>query len=104
VAQAFRATQRDIFFKVVIPYEIPFIVTALRLGVGRAVQGMVVAELLIAGTRGIGILIHIYSSSLDLANVLAIVLFIMFLGILATAVVRWIENALAPWREDMATD
>jgi ABC-type nitrate/sulfonate/bicarbonate transport system permease component len=102
VAHAFRATRIDIFFKVIIPYEIPFIITALRLGVGRAVQGMVVAELLIAGTRGIGIMIRNYSASLDLASTLAIVLFVMLLGILVTAAVRWIEDALAPWQRDLS--
>jgi ABC-type nitrate/sulfonate/bicarbonate transport system permease component len=103
VAQAFRATKTDIFLKVVIPHEIPYIITAIRLGVGRAVQGMVVAELLIAGTNGLGVLISIYSSSLDLASVLAIVLFVMILGILATAIVQWISNAIAPWRQGMVT-
>lgn len=98
VARAFRATERQIFWKVIIPYEIPFIITAVRLGVGRAVQGMVVAELLIAGTRGIGFLIQIYSASLNLSTVLAIILFLMLLGILLTGIVRWVEQAIAPWR------
>lgn len=104
VARAFRASRADILFKVVIPYAIPFIITALRLGIGRAVQGMVVAELLLGGTKGVGILIHRYSASLELANVLAIVLFIMLLGIVATTLVRWIENALAPWRRGMVAE
>ena len=102
VAHAFGANRQDVFFKVIIPYEIPFIITALRLGVGRAVQGMVVAELLIAGTRGIGIMIRNYSASLDLASTLAIVLFVMLLGILATAAVRLIENAVAPWQRELS--
>jgi len=99
VARAFRATERQIFWKVIIPYEIPFIITALRLGVGRAVQGMVVAELLIAGTRGVGFLIHVYSASLDLGSVLAIILFLMLLGIVFTGIVQWFEQAVAPWRK-----
>lgn len=104
VARAFRATGRQIFWKVVLPYEIPFIVTALRLGVGRAVQGMVVAELLIAGTRGIGFLINIHSASLNLSTVLALVLFLMLLGIVATAIVRRFEEAIAPWQKGMAAE
>ena len=103
VARAFRATDREIFRKVIIPYEIPVIITALRLGVGRAVQGMVVAELLIAGTRGIGFLIKIYSAALDLGTVLAIILFVMLLGIVATALVRWLEAAIAPWQQELVT-
>jgi NitT/TauT family transport system permease protein len=99
VARAFRANQRDIFFKVTIPYVIPFIITALRLGIGRDVQGMVVADLLLGGTKGLVILIHLYSDSIEIANVLAIVLCIILLGIMATSVVRWFENALAPWQK-----
>jgi ABC-type nitrate/sulfonate/bicarbonate transport system permease component len=104
VARAFRATERQIFWKVIIPYEVPYIITALRLGVGRAVQGMVVAELLLAGTRGVGFLIQIYSASLNLSTVLAIILFLMLLGILFTGIVRRFEEAIAPWRKGMVAE
>ncbi|MFQ5856499.1 MAG: ABC transporter permease [Anaerolineae bacterium] len=104
VARAFRATDRQIFWKVIIPYEIPFIVTALRLGVGRAVQGMVVAELLLAGTRGLGFLIQIYSASLNLGMVLAVILFLMLLGVVFTGIVRRFEETIAPWRKGMVAE
>lgn len=100
VARSFRANQRDIFWKVIMPHEIPFIVTALRLGVGRAIQGMVVAELLIAGVLGLGFLIKVFSASLDLSGVLAIIIFVMLLGIVATGIVRRFELAIAPWRSE----
>jgi NitT/TauT family transport system permease protein len=103
VALAFRANENDIFFKVIVPYVVPFIITALRLGIGRAVQGMVVAEILLGGTKGVGYLIRRYSASVDIAELLAVVLFIMLLGILATSIVRWIENAVAPWQSGMVT-
>lgn len=103
VARAFRANRLQIFFKILIPHEIPFIITALRLGVGRSIQGMVVAELLMGGTgtSGVGTLIHRYSAALEFSKMLAIVLFIMLLGIGATAIVRWFENAIAPWRRGL---
>ncbi len=82
------------------PHEIPFIITALRLGVGRAIQGMVVAELLIAGVLGLGFLIKVFSASLDLSGVLAIIIFVMLLGIVATGIVRRFELAIAPWRSE----
>jgi ABC-type nitrate/sulfonate/bicarbonate transport system permease component len=100
VARSYRANQRDIFWKVIMPHEIPFIVTALRLGVGRAIQGMVVAELLIAGVLGLGFLIQVFSASLDLSGVLAIIIFVMLLGIVATGIVRRFEVAIAPWRSE----
>lgn len=97
VAHAYRATDLQIFRKTIMPFEVPFIFTALRLGVGRAIQGMVVAELLISSTQGIGWLLEGFSGALDIAGVLAIVLFIMLLGVIANAVVQRLEDAVAPW-------
>lgn len=104
VARAFRASEREIFWKVIIPFEIPFIVTALRLGAGRAIQGMVVAELLLAGTQGLGFLIETASASLNLSGVLAIVLFLMLLGVLATSLVHRLEMSVAPWQQELAAE
>ncbi len=97
VGHAFRASRLQVFRKVILPYEIPFIFTAVRLGVGRAIQGMVVAELLISSTQGIGWLLESFSAAFDIASVLAIVLFIMLLGVLANAIVQRLEDAVAPW-------
>ena len=103
VARSFRATPRDIFVKTVLPFQVPFIFTALRLGVGRAVQGMVIAELLISATQGLGFLVTVYSAALDIGAVLAVVLFIMMLGIVASLLVQRVEDAIAPWRQGVHT-
>jgi len=103
VARSYRASSRAIFLKTILPYEVPFIFTALRLGVGRAVQGMVVAELLIGAAQGLGFLITRYGAALDIGAVLAVVLFIMLLGIVASLVVQRIEDAIAPWRHGVTT-
>ncbi len=104
VAKTFLASESQVFWKVVIPHEIPFIFTALRLGVGLAIQGLVVSELLIASVRGLGYLIRIASASLDLSTVLAVVLFVMLLGVGAVALMQRIENSVAPWRLGTAID
>lgn len=103
VARSYQAKRRDIFVKTIMPYEIPFIFTALRLGVGRAVQGMVVAELLISAAQGLGFLITVYSAALDIGAVLAVVLFIMLLGVIASLLVQRIEDAVAPWHKEVET-
>ena len=103
VARSYRARSRDVFLKTILPFEIPFIFTALRLGVGRAIQGMVIAELLISATQGLGFLITAYGSALDIAAVLAVVLFIMMLGIVASLILQRIEDAVAPWRDGSTT-
>ena len=104
VARTYMANERQIFVKVLIPHEIPFIFTALRLGVGLAIQGMVVSELLIASLTGIGYLLKIAGATLDLATVLAVVLFVMLLGVIAVAILQRIEDSVAPWRQGLTID
>jgi ABC-type nitrate/sulfonate/bicarbonate transport system permease component len=104
VARTYLASGRQIFWKVILPYEVPFIFTSLRLGVGLAIQAMVVAELLIQSVRGLGFLLQFASASFDLATVLGVILFIMLLGAGAVAIMQRIETSVAPWREGMSAD
>jgi len=98
VARAFGATERDIFWKVIIPHEIPFIITALRLGLGRAIKGMVLAELVISST-GLGDLINEYRSNFETSALMAVLITLMVLGVLGTELVRRFEIAVVPWKE-----
>ena len=104
VARTYLASERQIFVKVLLPYEVPFIFTALRLGVGLAIQGMIVSELLIASLTGIGNLLRVASASLDLATVLAVILFVMLLGITAVWIMQRIEDSVAPWRHGLTIE
>ena len=97
VARSFRATRRDVFTKVLIPHEVPFIVTAVRLGLGQAIKGAVLAELLVS-TTGLGLLLTGFSQVFDTASLIAVLLVLMTLGILGTAIVARFEHALTPWR------
>ena len=98
VARTLQASDAQVFRKLVLPHEVPYIFTAIRLGTGLAIQGMVVSELLIASVSGLGNLIRLASARLDLASVLAVVLFVMLLGIAAVGLMQRVENAVAPWR------
>lgn len=100
VARAFQATRRDIFTKVIVPHEIPYIVTALRLGLGQAIKGMVLAELLV-GVTGLGLLLNTYAQLFDTAALIAVVLILMLLGVIGTALVARLETALTPWRRPL---
>lgn len=104
VARTYIASEGQIFRKVLLPHEIPFVFTALRLGVGLAIQGMVVSELLISSLTGIGYLLELASAGLDLASVLAIVAFVMLLGVTAVAILQRVEDAVAPWRHGITID
>ena len=51
--------------RIVIPYELPYILVGLRLGSGLAVRGLVVTELLVAVT-GFGQLITQWSAAFQM--------------------------------------
>lgn len=98
VARAFGANDADIFWKVIIPHEIPYIITALRLGLGRAIKGMVLAELVISIT-GLGDMIEGYRTNFQTANLMAVLIVLMLMGVIATELVRRFEIAIVPWKE-----
>lgn len=78
---------REVFF----PGAMPGIAAGVRLGIGRAVVGMVTAELLIVSV-GVGLLIQRYSSLYQTAALYATILTIIVLGVLMAQVGRWVER------------
>jgi NitT/TauT family transport system permease protein len=97
VGAAFAANERQTFTKIIIPSVVPFVMTGLRLGIGRAIIGMVVSEFFTAIT-GLGALIVKYGNQYDTASMFVPVLVLMLLGILLTSLVRKAEDHFAPWR------
>jgi NitT/TauT family transport system permease protein len=97
VASSFRASRWQIFFKVQLPAAIPFIISGLRLGVGRALTGVVVAEFFFA-TAGLGFMISVASQNFDTARVLLGVFIFSLAGVVAVGLLQTIEKRMAPWR------
>jgi ABC-type nitrate/sulfonate/bicarbonate transport system permease component len=96
VAHSFRSSERQLWSDVVIPSALPYIAAGLRLAVGRALVGMVVAEFFTSIT-GIGYLIIRYNNSFQPDHLLVPVMVVMALGIVLTAITRGIEKRIAPW-------
>jgi len=99
VGTAFAASERQVFLKIIIPAVIPFIMTGLRLGIGRAIIGMVAAEFFTAIT-GLGALIVKYGNQYDTASMFVPILILMLLGVALTSLVRKVEEMFAPWRSN----
>lgn len=57
VSRSFRASQRLIFTSLVIPGTLPFIVSGMRIAVGRVLAGIIIAEFY-AQTQGLGVMIY----------------------------------------------
>ena len=97
VSTAFAANERQVLVKIILPSAVPYMMTGLRLGIGRAIIGMVVAEFFTAIT-GLGALIVKYGNRYDTASMFVPILVLMLLGILLTSLVRRAEEHFAPWR------
>ena len=99
VARSFRSTERQLWADVVVPSALPYIAAGLRLAVGRALVGMVVAEFFTSVT-GVGYLIVRYSNSFQPDHLLVPIVVVMALGIALSGVAGVVESRLAPWRRE----
>lgn len=96
-ARALGASERQIFYLVVLPAATPSVVTGLRLGAGMAIFVLVAAELL-GSASGIGWLImdareHFFTDQIMVG--------IITLGLLGYAINRtllWLEKRILRWR------
>jgi NitT/TauT family transport system permease protein len=97
--RSFGATPRQIFVKVSLPSAVPFILAGLKLGIGRGLIGVVVAELF--GSRaGLGNLISQSADAFNMPELFAGVVVLAFAGIVLTAGFGWLEGRLVPWTRD----
>ncbi|MBI4490456.1 MAG: ABC transporter permease [Deltaproteobacteria bacterium] len=96
VGRAFRCRERQLWTNIVLPAAVPFIVTGLRLAIGRGLIGMVLADLYTAIT-GIGYLIARYASIYRTDAMFVPIVTLGILGISLTGVLRFVERRVAPW-------
>ncbi len=103
VARSLGATPRQIYAKVRLPSALPFIIAGLRVSVGRALVGVVIAELF--GARaGLGFMIVNSAQSFDTAAVFVGVLILAVAGVVSVELLKLLEIKLAPWRFNDAED
>jgi NitT/TauT family transport system permease protein len=97
--RSFGATRQQIFFKVSLPSAVPMILAGLKLGIGRGLTGVVVAELF--GSRaGLGRLISQSSDAFNMPELFVGVVVLAAAGIVMTAGFGWLEKRLVPWTKD----
>jgi len=96
-ARSFGASEWQIFRSVVLPSTVPFILTGLRLAVGRALIGVMVGELY-AATAGIGFMITVAGATFQTDKVFVGVLIFAITGMIATEVLDKLEHRFDKWR------
>jgi NitT/TauT family transport system permease protein len=96
-ARSFGASEWILFKTVVFPSTIPFILTGLRLGLGRAIVGVMVGELY-AATAGIGFMITVAGATFQTDKVFVGVLVFALTGMLGTELLTRVERRFDKWR------
>lgn len=98
VGKAYGAREDKIFTKIIIPASLPFIMAGIRLAVGRALIGIITAEMFAAVT-GLGALLIRYSSALATDKFFVPVIFLSLLGVVLSRAVEALERKMAPWKK-----
>lgn len=101
VGTAFCAPQTQIMRGIVLPATIPYIMAGLRLGIGKAVIGIVIAEFQTA-ISGLGGIIITSANAFQTAEMFVPIVLIMVLAVALTALVGWLEKIVAPWQSEIA--
>jgi NitT/TauT family transport system permease protein len=92
-ARSFCARGWDVFLKVILPASVPGVVLGIRLGLSRAVLGVVVAEMY-QSQAGVGNEVMRYGSEFRTDYLLFDVLLITGFGVAATSTIRVLEEKL----------
>lgn len=97
VARSFNASDAQIFRGVLFRSALPTILAGIRLGAGRGLTTVIVAELY-GGISGVGVLISRYGASLNIAELMFLVILVGAFGYLLSTVLRDVEIKSTPWK------
>jgi NitT/TauT family transport system permease protein len=85
-----------VFRKVSLPASIPWVLAGTRVGMGFALMGAVVGELIIS-EHGLGLRLSRASGLFDTTGVFAYLVVVAFLGMIIDQLLRIVEKSLAGW-------
>jgi NitT/TauT family transport system permease protein len=90
------ASEWQIWRYTILPAAAPAVFTGLRIGIGRAVTGMIIAERLLAAV-GIGALLLQYRGGFQADALFAVVVLILLESLVLVQLVRFFERRLTAW-------
>ena len=97
VAFSFGASKFDVFRKILFPASLPMILSGIRLSVGSAVLGVVIAEMYVS-TGGIGNLVTTYGQAYRTNYIVFLVALVAVFGWLVSSGVQMVERRVERWR------
>lgn len=97
VGRSMEASQRKVFTSIVLPATVPYIISGIRIGIGRGLIGVVVAEFY-AQTKGIGVIIIKSQQALNSDRMLFGIILFTLSGILLNYLTSLLEARFQKWR------
>ena len=98
VGRAYLASPSQITVNIVLPAALPFIMAGIRIAIGRAVVGMIVAELFTAIT-GLGAMLSLYGNIFETAKMFVVIIVLAVLGFGLIQGAQRLETKMARWKE-----
>lgn len=95
-AAVFGGGRLDVYRKIVLPFTVPYTITGLRIGITRALIGVVIAEF-VGSAQGLGYLIQRMTAEFDMAAALGILAILLVVANLAMQLLGLLQRRVAPW-------
>jgi len=97
------AGRPTVFWRVRLPWALPYLFSSLKVAVTLALIGAVVAEF-IGADKGLGYLILTSSGEMKTSLMFGVLLILSVLGILCFYAVSWAEQLVCPWYMPLSDD
>ncbi len=100
LARSFRLNRWGLFYKILLPASLPFLLAGIRLAIGRGLTGVAIAEWF-GASEGLGYLIFFAGQTLNIPTLFVGVAAFAILGIAGFEAIRRIERYVTPWRRGL---
>lgn len=100
-ALSYGATQSQVMYKVILPASLPSMVTGLRLGISRAVEGVIIAEMVFT-VVGLGGMIDASADKLQLALSYSLIMVLAIICITLSESTKILTGKLVVWKESQS--
>ncbi len=100
ITESFGGSRWLAFRTVAVPSTIPFMLTGTRIGAGRALVGVVSAEIL-GANAGLGFYIDLNGIFLDTSRVMLGIILFGLIGLIVGEVIRLVEKRFEVWRPEI---
>lgn len=96
MVRALGGRKRHVFFKIVVPHSLPWIITTMRINIGLALIGVITGEFL-SSTQGLGYLVDRSAKLYEMSQTMAGLFMLAVIAAAQLYAVNWLERRLLHW-------